>query len=96
MTAHFAAELGGAIYNAGAWEVTDTVFSENTAEGGGLAIHEAGSSLELWNTTFYGNVFSCPTDQYSDARHVRILVMMMRFSLCTPILGVGCTGERVI
>lgn len=74
MTTYVADEFGGALYNAGAWEINNTVFSENTAGGGGLAIHDDGSSLVLWNDTFSGNMFRCPSDQYRDAHHVRRVV----------------------
>lgn len=75
--------LGGALYNAGAWEITNTVFLENTAGGGGLAVYDEGSSLALWNDTFRGNAFSCPSDQYSDAHYVR--TNMIRFSLAKEL-----------
>ena len=75
ITAHFAGELGGALYNAGWWDINDTSFLNNTAGSGGLAIHDQGSSLVLWHAIFDGNAFSCPPDQYSDAHHVSMLIV---------------------
>lgn len=74
MISPFAVGLGGAIFNAGAWEIDNTLFSENTAGAGGLAIHDEGSSLVLSNDSFSGNMSSCPSDQYSDAHHVREII----------------------
>lgn len=75
VTATISAELGGALFNAGALTVNNTVFVENTAGEGGLAIHDEGSDIVLKNVTFHGNTLSCPSQQYTDAHDVSAFVI---------------------
>lgn len=99
MITPFAVGMGGAIFNAGAWAINNTVFSENTAGRGGLAIHDDGSFLGLSNATFRGNMFTCPSDQYSDAHHVRKLRTWYRFlvhsRLVSPLEGTKDGRQRL-
>lgn len=90
MAHRFSVESGGALYNAGVLAVSSTVFTENIAGEGGLAIHDEGSSLVLENVTFVENMFSCPVDQYADAHHVSAFLIIMStavtsFSCLIPV-----------
>lgn len=69
----FAEETGGALFNIGALEIVNTVFAENTATIGGLAINNLASTsttLVLWNVTFDGNILGCPAETYSSTQDV--------------------------
>lgn len=73
ITTDFAEETGGALFNIGALEIVNTVFAENTATIGGLAIQNLKSTstaLVLWNVTFDGNILGCPADTYSSTQYV--------------------------
>lgn len=80
------AESGGGLYSAGALEVSNTVFSENIAGEGGLAIHDEGSFIVMENVTFDDNKFSCPDDQYTDVQHVSGLFCNVFFTPKNAIL----------
>lgn len=62
----FADEFGGALFTIGSLAVNNTVFSENTAADGGLAIMSDDPPLALRNVTFQRNMLSCSPDEYSD------------------------------
>lgn len=64
-------EAGGALFNTGAMEIMNTVFKENTAMDGGLAIQSLESAVVvLRNVTFDGNILSCPSETYSYTQEV--------------------------
>lgn len=69
-TGPFSVASGGALFNAGGLDISDTVFAANTAGEAGLAVHDEVSLGLLLNVTFRDNMFSCPSGQYSDAHHV--------------------------
>lgn len=62
--------LGGALLNDGALDVKDTVFTENSARDGGLAIQNLQSATVFSSVTFDGNILSCPSQTYSYAQDV--------------------------
>ena len=81
----FAENTGGALLNAGAMEIKDTVFAENTATGGGLAIQNLEPHMALSNVTFNGNIRSCPSSTYSYTQHVsmhRLPCQVFRQTYC--------------
>lgn len=81
------AESGGGLYNAGALDVSDAVFSDNVAGEGGLAIHDEGSFMVMENVTFDDNKFSCSDGQYTDVQEVSTLLFLMSSShVHTPTL----------
>lgn len=65
MPANCTEETGGAIFSTGLMEIQDTVFAENTATSGGLAIQTLASTVLLRNVTFNDNILSCPSQTYS-------------------------------
>lgn len=65
MPAKCTEKTGGALFNTGLMEIQDTVFAENTATSGGLAIQTLPSTVVLRNVTFDGNILSCPSQTYS-------------------------------
>lgn len=67
MVAYVSDQSGGALFNIGSLSIDDTLFSENTAAEGGLAVMtNEGPPLELENVSFHGNTLSCPPDEYLD------------------------------
>lgn len=57
---------GGALLNTGALEIISTVFKENMAMEGGLAIQSLESAvMVLQNVTFDGNILGCASGTYS-------------------------------
>ena len=68
---------GGALYNTGSLRINDTLFAENTAEDGGLAIQNAASAVELWNVTFEENTLSCPSQMYGDIDDVSTVITLL-------------------
>ena len=76
MLDNYPVTTGGALYNTGSLRIKDTLFAENTAEDGGLAIQNAASALELWNVTFEENILSCPSQMYGDIGHVSTVITL--------------------
>lgn len=74
----FADESGGAIFNIGSLSIQDTVFAENTAADGGLAIANQEPPLDLGNVTFHGNMLSCPPDEYRDFEQVSTVALWIQ------------------
>lgn len=70
VAACFVDDSGGALFNTGSLTIHDTVFTENTAANGGLAIMNDKPPVELGNVTFHGNMLSCPPEKYSDHEQV--------------------------
>lgn len=52
-------------------DIKNTVFAENMATDGGLAIHSTDYDVVLSNVTFDGNIRGCPTQTYSFTQDVR-------------------------
>lgn len=71
VSCRFEDESGGALFNIGPLEINNTMFKENTAADGGLAVMNEQAPLDLWNVSFDGNMLSCDPDQYLDLDHVR-------------------------
>lgn len=67
----FADGSGGALFNIGQLKIINTVFSENVAAEGGLAIMNHEPLLDTWNVSFHGNKLTCNPDEYNDFNHVR-------------------------
>ena len=82
MTANFADESGGALFNIGSLAVINTVFSENTTADGGLDIMNEDPPLGLWNATFDGNMLSCPPEEYNDFYQVSTVVVRRWVKKC--------------
>ena len=76
MAFNFAVESGGGLFGTGAVEIENTVFAENMAKDGGLAIQDTSmeSAVELLNVTFDGNVLGCPPHLYSFTKDVSMAV----------------------
>ena len=71
MPAEFPDETGGALINTGVLKVVNTVFKENMAMDGGLAVQRQDSDVTvLRNVTFDGNILGCPAQTYSYTRDV--------------------------
>lgn len=70
MPVDLADETGGALLNSGEIEIQNTVFAENTATDGGLAVQTLESPMVLWNVTFRDNILSCPSQTYSYTQYV--------------------------
>ena len=66
-----AEESGGALFNVGSLAVNSTLFAENSATEGGLAIMNGDTDIQSWNVTFRGNALICMPDEYSDFEDVR-------------------------
>ena len=73
----YPATTGGALYNTGSLRIIDTLFAENTAEDGGLAIQNGESAVELWNVTFEENILSCPSQMYGDIEDVSTVITLL-------------------
>lgn len=59
------------MFNTGALEIINTVFKENMAMDGGLAIQSIQPAVKvLRNVTFDGNILSCPPEAYSFTKEV--------------------------
>lgn len=81
VTNHFPVEKGGALFNSGPLRIKNTVFAENTAEDGGLAIQNVESAVELRNVTFDENKLSCPSQMYGDIDDVSTVIIPPTFIL---------------
>ena len=79
------------MYNTGPLRINDTLFAENTAEDGGLAIQNAEAAVELWNVTFEENILSCPSEMYGDIGDVSTMI-----PLPTPMFTIQNTVGRKI
>lgn len=87
-----AEETGGALFNAGALEISSSAFVENMAMDGGLAIQnvELTSNVVLWNVTFEDNRLECPSLTYSYTRDVSKVISRpcadREFQLCAGLM----------
>lgn len=86
----FADGSGGALFNIGQLKIINTVFSENVAAEGGLAIMNHEPLLDTWNVSFHGNKLTCNPDEYNDFNHVRTaheLVCTLMFNSMLDMLS---------
>lgn len=73
--AHYAEEMGGALWTADGMEITDSTFAKNTARDG-LAVSTLETPLLLWNVTFNDNILTCPLQTYSYTQEVSSLFLV--------------------
>lgn len=95
MPVNFAEELGGALFNAGLMAINDTVFTENAAGEGGLAIQSMESSVVPRNVTFKGNTFRCPSQQFSHEQEVS-MVLRAEFRSDVPATTDGRLNVAIV
>jgi hypothetical protein len=86
------AEFGGAINNYSALEVTNSTFSENGGNYGGALYNNAGSTIDVLNSTFSGSIaYNNPIHNESGAS-----LTLSNTILTNDYSGDNCVGDPVL